>query len=226
MDICHKNLEDKFFSYTDLIAVPIEENGEAMVMIDKTNGVRTFCLDPDMRSFTGSDIFVRDSVLKKLELAQSEIEMIWQGASLEVVYGYRHIDIQTGLFVNAKSDILKRNPKCSEETLNEQAHIFIAVPEVAGHPTGGAVDVRIVTKNGAFVDMGTAAHDFSKASYVFSPLISKETWQNRQLLRASMVKAGFAPYDGEWWHFSYGDREWAAYYRRNKAVYGQIKFCL
>ncbi|MDR3125675.1 MAG: hypothetical protein LBU20_01195 [Candidatus Nomurabacteria bacterium] len=27
-----------------------------------------------------------------------------------------------------------------------------------------------------------------------------------------MMSQGFAPYDGEWWHFSYGDREWAAWY--------------
>lgn len=226
MNLCYKNLEDKFFSYTDLAAIPQKENGEPMAVIDQANGLRTFCLDPDMRPYTGTDIFVRESVLKKLKYAQTEIETIWQNASLEIVYGYRHIDIQTGLFTKVKNNILKHDPNCSEETMNEKAHIFIAVPEVAGHPTGGAVDVRVVAGNGKPLDMGTPIHDFSKASYVFSPFISKEAWQNRQLLRAGMIKAGFAPYDGEWWHFSYGDREWAAYYKRNKAVYGQIKFHL
>jgi hypothetical protein len=37
-----------------------------------------------------------------------------------------------------------------------------------------------------------------------------------------MTKEGFAPYDGEWWHFSYGDKEWAFYYKQDKALYNQV----
>ncbi|QQR69366.1 MAG: hypothetical protein IPI58_01405 [Alphaproteobacteria bacterium] len=39
-----------------------------------------------------------------------------------------------------------------------------------------------------------------------------------------MTSVGFAPFDGEWWHFSYGDREWAKYYGRSHAIYSQIAF--
>jgi D-alanyl-D-alanine dipeptidase len=39
-----------------------------------------------------------------------------------------------------------------------------------------------------------------------------------------MLGVGFAPFDGEWWHFSYGDKEWAAYYNKPNAVYEQIDF--
>jgi D-alanyl-D-alanine dipeptidase len=38
-----------------------------------------------------------------------------------------------------------------------------------------------------------------------------------------MTSVGFAPFDGEWWHFSYGDREWAYFYKKKNALYGQIK---
>ena len=98
------------------------------------------------------------------------------------------------------------------------------MPEVAGHPTGGAVDIRIIDANGKPLDMGTDIHDFVKNSYVHTPFISKEAWHNRQLLRLCMLTAGFAPYDGEWWHFSYGDREWARYYGKLDAIYDQIVF--
>jgi D-alanyl-D-alanine dipeptidase len=37
-----------------------------------------------------------------------------------------------------------------------------------------------------------------------------------------MVAAGFAPFYGEWWHFSYGDREWAAVYGEPAALYGPL----
>jgi D-alanyl-D-alanine dipeptidase len=42
------------------------------------------------------------------------------------------------------------------------------------------------------------------------------------LLRSVMLQAGFAPFDGEWWHFSYGDREWAYYYKKKYALYSQV----
>ena len=34
-----------------------------------------------------------------------------------------------------------------------------------------------------------------------------------------MKNAGFANYPLEWWHFSYGDRLWAAYTNQKEAVY-------
>ncbi|MDG9793800.1 M15 family metallopeptidase, partial [Brucella anthropi] len=142
----------------------------------------------------------------------------------EVVYGYRHLDIQTKKFEAEKARVLAGSPTLSGIELLETIHRFIAVPEVAGHPTGGAVDVRIVDENGRALDMGTALMDFSPDTYVSSPFISREAWQNRQLLRACMVKSGFAPFEGEWWHFSYGDREWARYYCKPSALFTQIRF--
>ena len=49
-----------------------------------------------------------------------------------------------------------------------------------------------------------------------------EQRSNRGLLQDAMVAAGFAPFYGEWWHFSYGDREWAAFYYRPAALYGPV----
>jgi zinc D-Ala-D-Ala dipeptidase len=34
-----------------------------------------------------------------------------------------------------------------------------------------------------------------------------------------MVEAGFAPYQLEWWHFSFGDQNWAAYYGLESSLY-------
>jgi len=33
-----------------------------------------------------------------------------------------------------------------------------------------------------------------------------------------MHSAGFSNFPGEWWHFSYGDRVWAAYLRKTHAI--------
>lgn len=52
-------------------------------------------------------------------------------------------------------------------------------------------------------------------------LASPEQAQRRSLLHDLMVAEDFAPFYGEWWHFSYGDREWAAFYNVEKAMYAQ-----
>lgn len=64
----------------------------------------------------------------------------------------------------------------------------------------------------------------SRDAFTFSPFVSREAWEARQLLRRAMMSAGFAPFDGEWWHFSYGDKEWARFYRRPGALYDQVAF--
>lgn len=103
-------------------------------------------------------------------------------------------------------------------------HEKIAVPEVAGHPTGGAVDVTIYDmENQKELDFGSKIHDFSSdVCYTFYKNISDDEKENRMLLRHLMLNEGFAPYDGEWWHFSYGDREWAFYYKKGEYLYNVI----
>jgi len=109
--------------------------------------------------------------------------------------------------------------------LLEEVHKFIAVPSVAGHPTGGAVDVTLVdNKTGLPIDMGSAYCDFDDINvYAKSPFISDEVKKNREILRKAMSSVGFAPFDGEWWHYSFGDREWAVYRGQSKYFYNQVE---
>jgi D-alanyl-D-alanine dipeptidase len=46
--------------------------------------------------------------------------------------------------------------------------------------------------------MGTSYDCFDTRSHTFSGRARK----NRLLLRRTMDRAGFAPYDNEWWHFT------------------------
>jgi D-alanyl-D-alanine dipeptidase len=79
-------------------------------------------------------------------------------------------------------------------------------------------------RGGEPVDCGTPLWSFEPDSYTFSPYISRQARDNRLLLRAAMTNAGFTPFDGEWWHFSYGDKEWAAYSGQPTAKYEQVEF--
>jgi D-alanyl-D-alanine dipeptidase len=211
--------------YQNLLNIAVDKNREGFIFIDKSNlynGYRTEM--NDMRDLLKNRIFARAKVYKKLLKVQKSLTTINPSLFLYITYCYRSIEIQTKLFLKHLSQISKRRfYKCPLD-LYEAVHEKIAVPTVAGHPTGGAVDLLIKDcRTGLFLDFGSNIYDFeSKKSYFFSDDIGQTAKQNRYLLRKIMIKNGFAPYDGEWWHFSYGDFEWAYYYKKQRALYDQV----
>lgn len=72
--------------------------------------------------------------------------------------------------------------------------------------------------------MGGRIADFSFPQILptYSNSITQEQAQRRILLHDLMVAEDFAPFYGEWWHLSYGDREWAAFYNKPEAIYSPI----
>jgi D-alanyl-D-alanine dipeptidase len=216
----YKSLENKMVRYADLVGVPVKPIQEKLVPIKSTKKLTAKPINNDMRIYTGDLIFVRQSVLAKLTKAANLLAKNNPELQLQVVYGYRALSIQQKLFLKYKKQLEK---EFTGRELLQATHQLIAVPEIAGHPTGGAIDIQM-TKNGKPLDMGTLIWEFVKDSFTFSPFISEEAQNNRQLLRKVMMQVGFAPFDGEWWHFSYGDKEWAKYYGQPCAVYEQIEF--
>lgn len=209
-------LKDKLPGYLDYIGVPVRSNDEKLTPVLETERLRVRQIDPAMPP----QMYLRSSVLDKLLRAADRLADYHPTLGLEIVSGYRSLTIQTQLFEKYKA---KLQGQYTGVELLKEVHQYIAVPEVAGHPTGGAVDVQIL-RGGEAVDFGTKIWEFTDDSLTFSPFITKDAWDNRQLLRRIMMGVGFAPFDGEWWHFSYGDKEWAKYYGMHSAIYEQIEF--
>lgn len=216
-------LADKMLSTAEIAAIPIEDNGETMVKVEATEYLLTRQIEKDMLAITGEDIYVRETVAKMLGQASLKLNGVDSGYQLEVVYGYRHPDIQLAKFNELKDIMAVEHPEWGEADLYDRTSFFRAPLEIAGHPTGSSVDL-CVYKDGEPIDVGTKNQEFTSDTTVFSPYISREAWRNRQLIRWVMMSCEFAPYDGEWWHFSYGDREWASYYRKTEAFYGPVEF--
>lgn len=211
--------------YKELINVKVIENRETFVVLDKKIILSGY-IEPivDMKKFLKEKVFVRKNVFKRLIKAQKELKIINSSFSLHVSYGYRSLEIQRKLFLKQLRKISRNQFFSKPLDLYEETHKFIAVPEVAGHPTGGAIDLLIrEVENNKFLEFGSRIYDFStNKCEVFNKSISNSAKKNRLLLRKIMMKVGFAPYNGEWWHFSYGDREWAYYYKKNNAIYDQV----
>lgn len=178
----------------------------------------------EMVAHTGETIFIRDTLARRLATVNQALKSY--GYRLKVVYGYRHPEVQEQYFRRRYQELKREYPGLESDVLAKYTHNFVAVPEVAGHPTGGAVDLTVIDSNGTEIDMGTVIADYTEPAKIqtYAAEISSAQRENRSLLHDLMVGQGFAPFYGEWWHFSYGDREWAAFYNKKRALYGAIEF--
>src|SRR5690606_6984838 len=86
---------------------------------------------------------------------------------------------------------------------------YVAPPgKGSNHNRGQAVDLTLADENGVLLDMGNLFDDFSALSHYDNESIPKEAAKNRKLLRKIMIKAGFKPYNNEWWHFDYKQKRY------------------
>ena len=218
----YQKLEAGFVRCDDLLTVmafDAEADREGFYVLPSAGDgvIGKYAFLRDMENET-PNIIVRKSVYQKLCDADRALKHKdgYENCQIIVTYGYRTLDIQKREYEEQKRKIKEKIKQLSENELREAAHRLIAFPEVAGHPTGGAVDVTLFdVRKGRFLDFGTEIGDLTtKDIYYASENISKAARKNRATLRTIMEEQGFAPYDGEWWHFSFGDKEWAYYMHR------------
>jgi zinc D-Ala-D-Ala dipeptidase len=77
------------------------------------------------------------------------------------------------------------------------------IAERSGHSRGSTVDLTLVRRaDGSEPDMGSPFDLFSPKSWPSDRSVSPLAQSNRALLADAMMRAGFRPYDKEWWHFT------------------------
>ena len=116
-------------------------------------------------------------------------------------------------------------PDASEAVLTKLVRARCADPRrgFGGHQTGGAVDVSLCNAKGEELDMGTDYMEMTSQTLTNSHKVSKEARQNRRILYKALTSQGLQNYPAEWWHYCYGDRMWAAYQRKEYAIYGLVE---
>lgn len=79
---------------------------------------------------------------------------------------------------------------------------YVADPHTgSNHNRGAAVDVTLVTLDGAAVEMPTPFDTFGPSAHHGSTAGTAEARANRETLRQAMVDAGFRANRMEWWHY-------------------------
>ena len=213
----------KKLMYADINDMPTVENDEPLVKANTFDESIILDTDTYVEKPTPEDIifWVRESVAQKLANVNESLEE----NTLVLGYGFRPMEIQEEIFEKIRNQ-LGADGTLDKETLLERTHQLIAAPEFAGHPTGGAVDVTLVDSTGKRLDMGTPFLDIRADGVELSreaKNLTPEQIENRKILTEAMQSEGFTPFWGEWWHFSYGDTEWAVYFEKKNAIYTQKK---
>ncbi|MBU0715324.1 MAG: M15 family metallopeptidase [Verrucomicrobia bacterium] len=148
-------------------------------------------------NFTGQQIYpvpkayLRPAVAEKLSRAQNEL--MQQGLGLKVFDAYRPLTVQKKFWAILPDERYVANPAKGSR-----------------HNRGSAVDITLIQLNtGEELPMPTGYDNFTeKAHYAYTNL-PPEVLRNRTLLRDTMVRNGFVPFDTEWWHFD--DAAWQTY---------------
>jgi len=217
-----ENLDFKLISDPAVLAVPIVDNGDALLDITNDPKLR---IDPRKSKSSSSYSRLRNLVVEKLLKAQS---LLPAGLQLLIIEGHRPLTLQKRYFDDYSKELANLHPDWNTDTLYKEASKFVAPPAIIPpHSTGGAVDLTLADSSGHELDMGTRVNadpeESNNACFTVAENISQFSKENRQILIDAMLNAGFVNYPTEWWHWSYGDRYWAYVTKQPHAIFGSVE---
>ena len=195
----------------EITALPVHDTGERLVPVPADT------VAPGIER-----PLVRAGVAARLAVAQL---LLPPGRRLRVVEGHRTPDDQLRIWRRYAAEVRAAHPGADAAEQRRLTSRFVSPIEVAPHVAGAAVDVTLVDRLGAEVDLGTridATPEESRGACSTDAAVGPAAREERRLLIAAMTGAGLVNYPTEWWHWSHGDRYWAWAVRAPAALYGPI----
>lgn len=197
--------------------VKVMENHEPLVEIEGKGNVILLSGNKHLLPY------LRKQVVDMLFTA---VDYIPAGYKLLVVTAYRPRSMQIKMWYRRLFQLAIRYPfkaLFQPFAFRTMTSKYTAPPGGSSHQCGAAVDVKLVDLQGNLIDMGTTQKEFGEICHTAYPHITDEQKKNREILYDVMTKAGFVNYPREWWHYSYGDKVWAAYSNKTECFYGPIE---
>jgi len=205
--------------------IEIEECGEPLVKLVNYIPTALIAMTSKRKRYEDETLYARQSVAEQL----SAVAGLVCPYRLKIFDAFRPVEIQQRRFDEISAQVRAKNPGWSEEEVRAETFIFVFPPSwdkrtPPAHSTGGAIDLTLVDVYGTDLDMGTRYGEFDNPlMYTNASGQGLEQRANRELLLTSMAKNGLMNFPGEWWHYSFGDREWIAYLGKLKlpAIFGR-----
>lgn len=192
---------------------PVPANSGENPFVDAARHVPGLALD--MR-YAGSDNFVGRPIAgyeaprclltpqAARALARVQASLAPDGLGLKVFDCYRPRQAVADFAAWAR-DPADTRMKAAYYPRTDKADLFRLgyIAERSSHSRGSTVDLTLIRLGGGTeLDMGTPFDLFDPASATDFPGVSPVQAHNRYRLRDAMIRAGFAPYAQEWWHFT------------------------
>ncbi len=213
-------------SHSSVAEIAIKELDEPLIDLLKINNPRLIPLssfnDKYNNTYEGWSkvrLGVYQRLLKMLNLLPDNVGIAY-------FEGFRTLSKQKEYFDKKFLEILQTIPDKYQAYSETTKHVSPFINNIPTHATGAAIDMTLFTViNGGkkyLLDMG-------QFDVIFGPNDQQETFsknttitqrKNRLILLRTAIKAGFANYGFEWWHYSYGDKMHALVYGKPKAIYG------
>jgi D-alanyl-D-alanine dipeptidase len=191
-----------------------EENPPVLVKDDKANIFFNF---KDIPNY-----LVRKQIYDMLVEASARLPKGLHFWAFEI---YRPLKLQIQYWEEVVARMKVDFPNATQEEIEKKSEIYIAHPykEGSGHQTGAAIDLTLCDDNGKLLDMGTEWRENVKKTATYSTELTKEQYENRNILLSTMIRSGFTNYFEEWWHYCYGELEWAVMTRIGKTKFLKLK---
>ncbi|GAB3689037.1 M15 family metallopeptidase [Actinocorallia lasiicapitis] len=188
--------------------VPVGESTEPLVDVRELG----LLLDHRKSGDGASYPLLRSGVAERLVQAES---LLPDGTRFLLVEGHRPLALQTRYFEEYAKDLRIAHPEWPAAHVQRMASRYVAPPEVAPHSTGAAVDLTLATGDGTELDLGSEVNGYDDAgapslAYTDATGLPAEAAHHRGVLVKALSEAGFVNYPTEFWHWSFGDRYWAA----------------
>ncbi|MCB9053012.1 MAG: M15 family metallopeptidase [Lewinellaceae bacterium] len=133
--------------------------------------------------------FLRPEVARAVVAAHRELQQ--QGLVLKMLDCYRPHPIQWKLWNKVPDRRYVSDPR-----------------KGSMHNRGAAVDLTLADRTGQELDMGTPYDFFGPEAHPSYQALPDSVLANRRLLRETMIRYGFKPIRTEWWHYSFGGKNY------------------
>lgn len=219
---------DAGFGWQQIAAMPVAESGAPLQSLPEHPRLRLRPVYFEQGIEGASpDILLRAPAVERLMAA---LDSLPEAYGFEVLDGWRSLAVQSALRESFRSRIVARHPEYDEAQIQAALDQFVANPHRPGmtppHLTGGSVDLTLFdTATGGVLDMGTAFDEPSSRSH--SGALEREAPSparlHRRILIHTMLSAGFTNLPTEWWHFDYGNQNWAFFSGSGQALFGAAR---
>lgn len=199
----------------------IRECGEPLVDLKKVCPQLVIAIDP-RRIKKEKTAYLRETVAKMLRDAY---RLLPKGMTFIIGDAWRPQYVQEQIWVEFIRTFSRRHPDWSKERVKKEVGKYVAAAKgkyASGHMTGAAVDLRLLL-NGRKVPMKSSELSYQENAQSRQTKLPVHIQRNRQLLFDVLTKAGLSNYPKEYWHWSYGDIQWAMRNKKPVAIYGVVE---